>query len=80
MCVCVYVCIFVGVQGVLNITLAELSDTSHAYIVFISTPSKTSNSSNSNSNSSGADAGGEWEPTPWVLHVISDNRLQCTAL
>ncbi|OEH77576.1 calpain family cysteine protease domain-containing protein [Cyclospora cayetanensis] len=61
-------------QGVLNITLAELNDTNHAYIVFISTPPKSSSACSS------AEVDGEWEPTPWVLHIISDQDVQCSAL
>ncbi|CDI78900.1 hypothetical protein EPH_0008180 [Eimeria praecox] len=78
-------------KGVLNITLVELCDTAHAYIIFISTPPKSgssssssssssSNSSSSSSSSSTAEAGVDWEPTPWLLHVISDRTVQCTAL
>ncbi|KAL8274106.1 hypothetical protein Esti_001948 [Eimeria stiedai] len=59
-------------QGVLNVTLADLTDTSHAYIAFIYSPFPE--------NSADPEVGKEWGPIPWMLHVISDHKLQCTAL
>ncbi|KAL8432343.1 hypothetical protein ACSSS7_004660 [Eimeria intestinalis] len=58
-------------QGVLNVTLADLTDTSHAYIAFIYSPFP---------EDSDPEVGKEWGPIPWILHVISDHKLQCTAL
>ncbi|KAL8450454.1 hypothetical protein Emed_002542 [Eimeria media] len=59
-------------QGVLNVTLADLTDTNHAYIAFIYSPFL--------GNNADPEVGKDWGPIPWMLNVISDHKLQCTAL